>query len=73
MLSRALSKALIALVILYRGTLARFLGGQCRFQPSCSQYAIDAIHKHGPIRGGIKAAWRILRCNPFCKSGYDPA
>lgn len=47
--------------------------GYCRFTPSCSQYSIDAINKYGPIVGLIKTSWRILRCNPFNKGGYDPA
>lgn len=44
----------------------------CRFTPTCSQYAVLAIEKYGVFRGGMKAIWRILRCNPFCKGGYDP-
>jgi putative membrane protein insertion efficiency factor len=44
----------------------------CRFYPSCSEYAIEAIHKHGIFAGGVKSAWRVLRCNPFSKGGYDP-
>lgn len=46
--------------------------GYCRFSPSCSQYGIEAIEKYGIIRGGIKTCWRILRCNPWNKGGYDP-
>ncbi|MGW8286901.1 MAG: membrane protein insertion efficiency factor YidD [Desulfobulbales bacterium] len=44
----------------------------CRFTPSCSQYAIDAIKCHGAFRGSLMAAWRILRCHPFSDGGYDP-
>ncbi|WP_234118420.1 membrane protein insertion efficiency factor YidD [Clostridium hydrogenum] len=44
----------------------------CKYYPTCSQYAIDAIEKYGAIRGIIMALWRILRCNPFSKGGYDP-
>jgi uncharacterized protein len=44
----------------------------CRFTPSCSQYAIDAIKCHGVFRGSLMAAWRILRCHPFSDGGYDP-
>ena len=44
----------------------------CRFTPTCSQYAIEAIRKHGPFKGFILAVWRILRCNPWGGSGYDP-
>lgn len=64
---------MIQLVILYRSTLGRLLGGQCRFEPSCSQYAIDAINKYGAIRGGWKAAQRVARCHPWGGSGFDPA
>jgi uncharacterized protein len=46
--------------------------GYCRFQPTCSEYAIQAINKYGLIRGGIKACWRVLRCNPFNSGGLDP-
>ena len=44
----------------------------CRFSPTCSQYAVEAVHAHGILRGGAYAVWRILRCHPFCKGGYDP-
>lgn len=44
----------------------------CRFTPSCSQYAIDAVRTHGAFKGFFLAAWRVLRCNPFSKGGYDP-
>ena len=64
---------LIHLILLYRVTLGRFLGGQCRFMPTCSQYAIDAIDKHGPIKGAWRAIKRIARCHPFSNGGYDPA
>ncbi|MDD4901598.1 MAG: membrane protein insertion efficiency factor YidD [Patescibacteria group bacterium] len=47
--------------------------GRCRFQPTCSEYAINAIEKYGLIKGGLKACWRILRCNPWNKGGFDPA
>jgi putative membrane protein insertion efficiency factor len=68
-----MSWLLIKLVLLYRVTLGRLMGGQCRFVPSCSQYAIEAIEKYGALRGALKAAKRILRCHPFGGSGYDPA
>jgi putative membrane protein insertion efficiency factor len=44
----------------------------CRFEPSCSQYGYEAIAKYGIIKGGGLAVWRICRCNPFCRGGYDP-
>lgn len=65
--------ALIQLVILYRATLGRILGGQCRYEPSCSQYAIDAIRKYGAARGSWKAVCRIARCHPWGGQGHDPA
>lgn len=61
------------LVLLYRATLGRFMGGHCRFHPTCSQYALDAIDKYGPWRGAWRAAKRIGRCRPGGGSGYDPA
>jgi len=64
---------LIQLVYLYRATLGRFLGGHCRYQPTCSQYAIDAINKHGPLRGSWRALKRICRCHPWGGRGQDPA
>jgi putative membrane protein insertion efficiency factor len=64
---------LIHLVLLYRVTLGRLLGGQCRYVPTCSQYAIDAIDKYGPLKGTWRAFKRIARCHPFSRGGYDPA
>ena len=64
---------LIQLVLLYRATLGRLLGGHCRYHPTCSQYAIDAVSKHGAIRGAWLAAKRIARCHPWAAGGYDPA
>lgn len=44
----------------------------CKYQPTCSQYAVEAIEKYGFLRGGLMTLWRILRCNPFSSGGYDP-
>jgi uncharacterized protein len=63
---------LIALVRVYRLTLSGLLGGQCRFYPSCSSYALDAIRLHGAAKGTLLAAWRIARCGPFTDGGVDP-
>lgn len=49
-----------------------FPGGFCQFQPTCSDYTYIAIEKHGLVRGGLMGVWRVLRCNPFSKGGYDP-
>jgi len=63
---------IIAGVRLYQLTLSPIFGRQCRFRPTCSNYMIEAVEKYGAIRGTIKGLWRILRCNPFCRGGYDP-
>ena len=68
-----MSRLLIFLVFAYRATLGRFMGGHCRFTPSCSQYALDAIAKYGPWSGAWRALKRICRCHPFGGGGYDPA
>lgn len=65
--------ASIGLIRLYRMTLSGALGGQCRFYPSCSHYAEDAIRARGFVQGWSLAAWRIVRCNPFGKGGLEPA
>ncbi len=62
---------LIGLVKAYRATLSGWLGSQCRFYPSCSRYAEDAIRTHGALRGALMAAWRIARCGPFTDGGVD--
>jgi putative membrane protein insertion efficiency factor len=55
------------------GILSSFFPqGFCRFNPSCSEYGYEAIEKYGVIKGGIKTIWRILRCNPMSKGGFDP-
>ena len=62
----------VGLIRIYRVTLSPLLGPRCRFLPTCSQYAIDAIHDHGLLRGAWLAVRRIVRCHPFGGSGYDP-
>lgn len=64
--------AMIACIRAYQCVVSPLLGRHCRFEPSCSQYAIDALRIHGPIRGSGYAVWRILRCQPFSAGGYDP-
>ena len=63
---------MIWLVRLYKKILSPILPNTCRFTPSCSSYAIEAFEKRGFFAGFILTVWRILRCNPFCKGGYDP-
>ena len=72
-LTLAPRKAVIWLVRCYQATLSSLIGRQCRFTPTCSQYFIDAVEAYGVFRGGLKGFWRIARCNPWGKSGYDPA
>ncbi|HSL11153.1 MAG TPA: membrane protein insertion efficiency factor YidD [Actinomycetota bacterium] len=64
---------LVAGIRLYRVTLSGWLGGQCRFYPTCSRYAEDAVRARGAIAGTVLATWRVLRCNPFGAGGLDPA
>ncbi|MBQ6825396.1 MAG: membrane protein insertion efficiency factor YidD [Clostridia bacterium] len=63
---------LIKLIRLYQKGISPYKIPCCRFTPTCSQYAIDAIRIHGVFKGLGLAFWRILRCNPFCRGGYDP-
>lgn len=62
---------LIGLIRLYQFTLSGWLGGQCRFYPSCSNYAAEAIARHGALRGVALATWRLARCGPFTAGGVD--
>lgn len=62
---------LIALIHLYRLTLGQMTGGGCRFHPSCSHYAEEAIRNTGALRGSALAGWRVLRCSPLSKGGVD--
>lgn len=62
----------ILLIKGYQKFISPVLPPSCRFYPTCSQYGIEAISKHGVIKGGAMTAWRIVRCNPFSKGGYDP-
>jgi len=60
------------LIRLYRTGISDHTQPHCNYIPTCSQYALDAIGRYGAVRGGILAAWRLLRCNPFSRGGYDP-
>jgi uncharacterized protein len=65
-------KSLLFLIKLYKRYISPLLPKSCRFYPTCSEYAYQAISKYGVLKGSIKAIYRILRCNPFNKGGYDP-
>jgi hypothetical protein len=64
--------ALIALVRGYRLLLSPWLGSQCRFEPTCSAYALGALERHGALAGSLLTVGRIARCNPWCAGGHDP-
>ena len=68
-----MKKIFIGLIKFYRKYLSPLKGhATCKYFPTCSRYAIEAIEKYGVLKGGLLAVWRILRCNPFSKGGYDP-
>lgn len=65
-------KVLIAVVKLYRLLLSPWLGNDCRFEPTCSVYALDALKTHGAIAGSGLTVYRLARCQPWCQGGHDP-
>ena len=67
-----MSAILVSLIRLYQYLFRPLLGANCRFAPSCSEYAREAIEKHGAVRGTLLAARRVLRCHPYHSGGYDP-
>lgn len=67
-----MSKILVALIRVYQIVISPLIPPRCKYYPSCSQYAIDAIRVHGALRGTRMAVWRLLRCNPFSNGGLDP-
>ncbi len=66
------ARVLSALVTVYRYTVSPLLGPRCRYEPSCSQYALEALREHGAARGSWLAVRRIARCHPWGGHGYDP-
>ena len=69
---RLLSGLFLLLIRFYQYAISPLLGGNCRYTPTCSAYAVEAIRKYGPFKGGFLAIKRILSCNPWGGSGYDP-
>lgn len=65
-------KAVLWLISFYKREISPFLPPACRFEPTCSEYARIAVERFGVIKGGALALWRIMRCNPLFKGGYDP-
>jgi putative membrane protein insertion efficiency factor len=68
----AATALLLVLIAGYQRLVSPLLGANCRFVPSCSHYAAQSLKKHGLLRRVIKAGWRLLRCHPLCRGGYDP-
>jgi len=67
-----MKRMVLAFLSFYKKAISPYLGNNCRFSPTCSEYAMGAVERFGVLRGSLLAVWRILRCNPFCKGGYDP-
>jgi len=67
-----MARILIYIVKAYQLVLSPFFGQQCRFYPTCSQYAVEALQKHGAITGSYYTVHRLLRCHPWCDGGHDP-
>ena len=67
-----IGRFMVGCIRLYKRFLSPLLPPSCRFTPSCSRYTVEAIQKHGALRGTLLGTWRILRCNPFGKGGHDP-
>lgn len=67
-----MKRVFLKLIRFYQRHISAQTPPACRFQPTCSQYAYTAIERFGVLKGGWLALWRLLRCNPFCKGGYDP-
>jgi len=63
----------MGLVYVYRWTVSPLLGNRCKYYPSCSQYALDALREYGFLKGSVLAGWRLLRCNPWSHGGVDHA
>lgn len=73
MVKKMTKKILLKLIWFYRKAISPYKGRKyCNYYPTCSAYAAEAIEKYGALKGGFMAFKRILRCNPFCKGGYDP-
>ena len=67
-----IKKIAIKGIKVYQRYISPYKGTKCPYYPSCSHYGIEAVDKYGAVKGGMMTAWRIMRCNPFSKGGYDP-
>lgn len=69
---RLLKRMMLSGIRGYRKYISPMKSTKCPYYPTCSTYGLEAVEKYGPIKGGLMAVWRILRCNPFSHGGYDP-
>lgn len=67
-----MKKLLIGMIRFYKKAISPYTRAKCKYIPTCSQYGIEAIERFGALKGTALTVWRILRCNPFSKGGYDP-
>ena len=72
LVARGVNALLMFLIRAYQSVHVAFFRGSCRFHPTCSHYALEALELHGPLRGSLLTTWRVLRCQPFCRGGFDP-
>ncbi len=71
-MNQAVKTAALYLLREYKQIISPWLGPACRYVPTCSEYAMEAVEIHGVLRGSLMAGWRVLRCHPLVKGGYDP-
>jgi uncharacterized protein len=70
--ARALRVAATAPIVVYQRVISPAIPRRCKYEPTCSRYAVEAIREYGILRGAVLAGWRLLRCNPWSYGGYDP-
>ncbi len=71
-MKRVANITVLGLLRAYKWVVSPYLPAACRYVPTCSEYAMEAVEEYGALRGGLKAFWRVLRCHPFVRGGYDP-
>ena len=71
-MSRLAKRSMMAMLQVYKRLVSPLFLPACRYVPSCSEYALEAVERYGALRGPMMAAWRVLRCHPLAKGGYDP-
>ncbi|MCH5201572.1 MAG: membrane protein insertion efficiency factor YidD [Oscillospiraceae bacterium] len=67
-----MKRILIAVIKFYKKSISPLSKSKCKYYPTCSSYGLEAIETHGVLKGGLLTIWRVIRCNPFSKGGYDP-